>query len=333
LSLIATAIREIIEAILKSRASNLEEGIRKMLQDPTPATNGIVASLYNHSLISGLYRGPYVPMGKKMPSYIPASNFALALLDVIMPAQTGNLSGAGGAGTPSPSGVTTIPNDQTQITSLAPLRNAILNNIPQGILQNTLLSLVDAAKDDINQARTNLEDWYNSTMDRVSGWYKRSTQWWLLGIGLFISLVMNVDSFAVYKSLMKDPVLRNSVAASAQEYIASNKNDAGSKPTKEVIDENAKRIYDLRLPIGWDWKNTNDGNSVSNSALAVPESFDIGSRQSWIDWSLKIFGWIVTTLAISLGASFWFDKLNKIMVIRSTIKPAEKSADEPSKDI
>jgi hypothetical protein len=43
-------------------------------------------------------------------------------------------------------------------------------------------------------------------------------------------------------------------------------------------------------------------------------------------------GWLLTALAVSLGAPFWFDTLNKIMVVRSTVKPSEKSRDEASKD-
>jgi hypothetical protein len=33
-----------------------------------------------------------------------------------------------------------------------------------------------------------------------------------------------------------------------------------------------------------------------------------------------------------LGAPFWFDVLNKFMVIRSTVKPYEKSPPEASED-
>ena len=36
--------------------------------------------------------------------------------------------------------------------------------------------------------------------------------------------------------------------------------------------------------------------------------------------------------AISLGAPFWFDMLNKFMVVRSTVKPHEKSSEETSGD-
>ena len=43
-------------------------------------------------------------------------------------------------------------------------------------------------------------------------------------------------------------------------------------------------------------------------------------------------GWLITALAVSLGAPFWFDTLNRIMVIRSTIKPHEKSGEQESKD-
>jgi hypothetical protein len=43
-------------------------------------------------------------------------------------------------------------------------------------------------------------------------------------------------------------------------------------------------------------------------------------------------GWLLTAIAMTLGAPFWFDTLNKFMVVRSTIKPEEKSGVEPSKD-
>jgi len=46
---------------------------------------------------------------------------------------------------------------------------------------------------------------------------------------------------------------------------------------------------------------------------------------------LKVVGIVFTALAVSQGAPFWFDVLNKFMVVRSTIKPREKSQEEPSK--
>jgi len=320
LSLIATAVKELLETFLKTRATNLERGIRELLQDTTSSSTGLVADLYSHSLIAGLYKGAYIPKGKTLPSYIPSSNFALALLDNIAPANAENLSGSAGGGAISA---------DAHVKSLQPLREAIINNKSLGAnLKKAILALVDASGNDIDKVRFNIETWFNTSMDRTSGWYKRNSQWWLFFIGITIALIMNADTIAIYKSLMKDPTLRNSLVATAQEYVAANKDTAtpsSNDASKQVIDNNAKKLYDLRLPIGWDWKrDSSDADYISNSNMAIPTGF--------IAWLLKIFGWIITALAISLGSSFWFDTLNKIMVIRSTVKPHEKSPEEKSQD-
>ena len=41
---------------------------------------------------------------------------------------------------------------------------------------------------------------------------------------------------------------------------------------------------------------------------------------------LRIFGWLLTALAVSLGASFWFDKLGKLFSIRGSGQAAGKPA-------
>jgi hypothetical protein len=76
----------------------------------------------------------------------------------------------------------------------------------------------------------------------------------------------------------------------------------------------------LRLPIGWTKapliRHDSHGKILSTDG----------------EWLEAIAGWLVTAFAASLGAPFWFDLLNKIMVIRSTVKPHEKSPEESSED-
>jgi hypothetical protein len=48
---------------------------------------------------------------------------------------------------------------------------------------------------------------------------------------------------------------------------------------------------------------------------------------------MSLPGWLLTALAVSLGAPFWFDLLNKLMVIRSTRKPDEKSTSPATKNL
>src|SRR6267154_6707648 len=91
LSLIASAVGEVIELWLTNRATDLERGIRELLL-PGGAANAsdFIQQLYNHPLINGLFPGKYEDSGinkarsffmrTKLPSYIPSRNFALALM-------------------------------------------------------------------------------------------------------------------------------------------------------------------------------------------------------------------------------------------------------------
>jgi hypothetical protein len=154
-------------------------------------------------------------------------------------------------------------------------------------------------------------------MDRVSGWYKYRTQKILFVIGLALAVAMNVDAINILKQLSKDSALRQSIVAAA----GNAKPPAGSGATETLqsqiqdVKTGVNDVNNLGIPIGWNH---------------VP---DILKTRTW-HWGYVniLLGWLVTALAISLGAPFWFDLLNKIMVVRSTVKPREKSQEEASKD-
>jgi hypothetical protein len=83
------------------------------------------------------------------------------------------------------------------------------------------------------------------------------------------------------------------------------------------------QVRALELPIGWD--DAAVGRLSAGLGLAgMPE------RAGFL--AMLVGGYLVTAFAATLGAPFWFDVLNKIMVIRSTVKPTEKSKDEGSED-
>src|ERR1051326_5145019 len=81
---------------------------------------------------------------------------------------------------------------RSTITTLSP------NVLPDN-LRASLVSLIDEAGGDFDKARANVEAWYNDSMDRVSGRFKRRTQWILIGIGLILSFLLNVDSINIVK--------------------------------------------------------------------------------------------------------------------------------------
>src|SRR3954470_5766437 len=71
-------------------------------------------------------------------------------------------------------------------------------------VQRAVLSAIDMAQGDLDKVKANIENWYNGTMDRVSGWYRRRTQTILFFIGLGAAAALNVDAITIAKRLNSD---------------------------------------------------------------------------------------------------------------------------------
>jgi len=326
LSLICSAINELFEGWLKHRAIDLEKGIRELLADSNGT--GLAKSLYDHPLVSSLFQGHYDPskLGN-LPSYIPSRNFALALMDIVLPAQGATTSGAAGA-------VAATPN----AADVVAFRSAVASIQGNDTVKRALLTLIDAAGNDIAQVRTNIEQWFDSTMDRVSGWYKRRKQFWIFVIGLIVALVMNVSTVTVATALWTNKTMRDSLVAAANKYVAETGTN-GTLTPKQQLDSEVMDLESFRLPIGWTLPPscTLPQNGASAAAASVKsevaalvacaretDPLSIVNRNPDI-WLERMLGWLLTACAVSFGAPFWFDLLGKISIVRSTIKPQEKS--------
>ncbi|GAC1397911.1 MAG: hypothetical protein NVSMB52_11500 [Chloroflexota bacterium] len=344
-SILCTAISEMVEAVWKFRGANLERGIGEMFNEPrapgegkSHAPRGIVQSdsdtvadpgetilskLYNHGLVSSLFTGDYLSgrRGRCLPSYIPASNFALALTDLVL---AGKFAAPGrgvdyrmDAGQPDAA------------DPLAPLRAAI-GDIENKKVQEVFVALLGAPGIDAQRLQEQLQNWYNSAMDRVSGTYKRKTQGKVFLLGLAISLSMNADTLSILNNLSTAPALRSAWASAAGEYARAGakgarfERDGHAPATSEATagqryQDALIQLQRLGLPTGWPDKDP--------KAPALTDCF----HRAYVPWWLsKLAGWLLTAFAISLGAPFWFDMLSKVMVVRSTVKPHEKSPEEPA---
>jgi hypothetical protein len=164
-------------------------------------------------------------------------------------------------------------------------------------------------------------------MDRVSGWYKRYTLVVVFLAGFLGAVAINADTIAIATSLSRDSVLREAVVAATQEYAKPSAQPVVADPTSDIaacrtdrnspecrVAANLSQVGSLGLPLGW---NPNDPRSVPTDGRG---------------WLMKVLGLLMTAVAVSLGAPFWFDLLNKVSVIRATVKPQEKSPQEPAVD-
>jgi hypothetical protein len=299
LSVLCSAIGEYLESKWNNRAKLLKKGIELLLNDSTSEspTTDLAKQLYAHGLIRPLYRD-----ANTLPSYIPSRTFALALW---------NMATAG-----SNPGVT---------TNLREIRETVAR-LPQQELKTALLTLIDEANGDLDRARANIEHWYESAMDRVSGWYKRQTAYTLLALGIVMSAAINADTVNLATALARNSALRSAVVTAAEQRLAANSAtgstdnaDAREAAAAQAVVRAHSEVKALGLPIGWKgWAASAD------DPRRVPDTF--------MDWMLKVVGVLLTGFAVSQGAPFWFDLLNKVMVVRSTVKPKEKSGEQPSKD-
>jgi hypothetical protein len=192
-------------------------------------------------------------------------------------------------------------------------------------------------------ARVNLETWFNDAMDRLSGTYKRRAQVIAFIIGFILALILNVDSISVATSLWREPTLRQTIIAQAQSYTppAASQGSATSTGSLQDIPALETQLQALNIPFGWSFASFNtNGRQCSLLAVQAGQVWGIPGTDSqaqpickrfsnlptdFLSWLVKLMGLVMTGLATTQGASFWFDILGKMVNVRGTgSNPAEK---------
>jgi hypothetical protein len=338
LSLASTSLVEIVETFLKARGQLLYDGLCELMGDPANPAVGKAAAkaIYAHPLVQGTYRGSFQDAlaGRGLPSYIQPGNFALTLIDQVLDGELG-----------ADRATATLP----ATASFGERLWLGAQAIPAEPLRRAIGQAVEIAGNDAVAVRAFLEAWYSNGMERVSGWYKRRTQKQLLFIGLFIALVMNVNTITVADSLARNATLRRAVMAEAEAGLvtlqvaakpdvpatpaadgATSANadalaptDSGDARARQTM-KGLTALDQLGVPIGW--------SKGTRHAVMLPiEQADSSLSQIGATVQL-VLGYILTALAIMLGAPFWFDVLGKLMTVRNALKPKDKPAGAPAGD-
>ena len=181
LGLICSTVNEMIAAKLKTRSKFLDQGIDRLLGGDAK----LKSQLYQHPMISALAPSDL----QHCPSYIPAEKFATALLDIV-------------SGKDKP------------LTDVVALREGV-REIGTPALQTSLKALMDSSPDAAT-LKKNVEEWFNDSMDRVSGWYKRNAQRNTLLLACAVTLVLNADTINVAHVLWTNPSMRAAVVDEAR---------------------------------------------------------------------------------------------------------------------
>jgi hypothetical protein len=192
-------------------------------------------------------------------------------------------------------------------------------------------------------ARVNLETWFNDAMDRLSGTYKRKVQLIAFFIGFILAVILNVDSISVATSLWREPTLRQAIIAQAQSYVppAAPQGGTATSGPLQNIPTLETQLQALNIPFGWTFVAFDTAGrqcsllpvqpsqiwgipSTDSQGMAVCKRFG-NLPTDFISWLVKLMGLLMTGLATTQGAPFWFDLLGKLVNVRGTgTNPAEK---------
>lgn len=213
------------------------------------------------------------------------------------------------------------------------------------------------AKGDANRFQQLLEEWFEEVSLRSTGWYKKQTQFYLLIMGFCLAFQFNVDTISIYKIVAKDEKARAAIVNVAIEsnkqhqQILNNlhldsipKDSTGTylARTHKMLQDDAENA-NLVLGMGKPFKDSLDritkllgtkSPEISHTEQAKLlnakrkyqkdiENLKFSEKQIG-GWATTLCGWFITALAISLGAPFWFDLLNKLVQLRNSGKKPEE---------
>jgi hypothetical protein len=216
----------------------------------------------------------------------------------------------------------------------------IENQLPDSVVENMEVlakraqARIQTTEQGIKKLRQEIEMAFDSSMERASGVYKRNAKGVALLIGFILAVASNSDAFHMVDRLSKDSALRDIIVQNANRIVipnnvAINEITPNSNNTTSDINnltEEANRVLrTVSLPIGWTDANlAQQLRWQSKQLTAIPSDNPRleNTVQYTRDYSIgrilrMIPGWIVSGLAIAMGAPFWFDLLSKIMNVRN----------------
>jgi hypothetical protein len=282
LSVIASAIGEGIASVLNLRGKTLEEGLKGMLKDPAAVT-----SLLEHDLVrTELDKDPrsdgscrrlwferFLP--KALRRYERSSSYvAPEVFADAFKDLYGDLKDK--------------PEVKAQLKALG----------------------VTGAWTGFQGDLKKVEKWFDRSMERVSGWYRRKSQLITVAIAVVVAIGLNASALRIVERLEEEPTVRAALVAQAEAATKEPKTSVAAKEESlEHAGEAASGAYDkleaMKVPLLWGGENVPSGVS---------------------GWLTSVIGWLLTIVAISLGAPFWFDALGKLANLRTTGKKPEPKA-------
>ena len=153
----------------------------------------------------------------------------------------------------------------------------------------------------MGRLRTDLANWFDNGMDRLSGDFNRRTQLMTFVIALVAAFVVNLDTIRVGTVLWDGPALAEKLKATSLPS-SDPKTDADAIKDEEQVLAAITKIAQEGFPVGWapgHFLDIQDDQGNWEALWVAPPSI----------WYRPLLGWFITAVAALFGAPFWFDTL------------------------
>jgi len=189
-----------------------------------------------------------------------------------------------------------------------------IESLDEGDLKRMMQFLYRQSGGDPALFMANSERWFDEVMERASEWYKRNLKWWLFAVGLALAAIFNADTIRMYQNISSSATVQAFLVEMAADF--TEKTDSIGPTNMNLtleqsiarMDSSLQKIDQIQSPLGLGW-------DASETDKTLP----------W--WLIKLAGLLLTAIAVTFGAPFWFDLLKKLMSLRSGTR--EKEPESP----
>jgi hypothetical protein len=184
-------------------------------------------------------------------------------------------------------------------------------------LKQLLQGMVMRCGGDVSRLKNDLANWFDNGMDRLSGKFKRRTQWMTFVIALITAFVVNLDTIRIGTLLWEQPALAEKLRLASIKPPSDPTTVDQAVATGEEAIAVIDKVTQDGLPVGWapgHFLDIQDNPGHWEALWVAPPSL----------WYRSVLGWFITAVAALFGAPFWFDALQSVV----RLKGAGPSPDE-----
>ncbi|HKR95593.1 MAG TPA: hypothetical protein VJW55_09540, partial [Candidatus Angelobacter sp.] len=346
-SMAVTIVTQFVANLMQSRGKNLLQGLAGLLKQidpnlPEEAASKIAETVLKHPLVAEangklgevIHREEFTTLLMGL-----AAGEGAASLDSVTKQALQNLLEKNGIADPAG----TLKNIRSAALGLEAANPELANDVRHG------MAILQEAR---SQFVAKVHGWFDQTIDRVSARFTVTARIITFIAALVVAITVQLDTFALVDRLSVDQQFRDAVTKGAKDVVdkaqqaSANSSAAAPAPTAKTTDTNAPAGAPTATPTptatATPTATPSNAGGAATSPTSTPTPATTSSNgdvqkeyytllstaglitlptdgKTWLDnWTLaKIPGILLSALLLSLGAPFWYARLQDLLKLRS----------------